>query len=97
MVISGIMEAWVWTKRIQAFLELGELDLDQYCANMRGTTAATTNSNTAVTSDNDHANHAVAMVTDLVEIKYKMESPRQNGTDMEVHVNNAQGGGTWYY
>ena len=36
-VISGLMEAWVSTKRIQAFLELGELDLDQYCANMRGT------------------------------------------------------------
>ncbi len=36
-VINGLMEAWVSTKRIQAFLKLSELDLDQYYANMSDT------------------------------------------------------------
>lgn len=36
-VINGLMEAWVSTKRIQAFLKLNELDLDQYYANMSDT------------------------------------------------------------
>ena len=36
-VINGLMEAWVSTKRIQAFLKLGELDLDQYYADMSDT------------------------------------------------------------
>ena len=36
-VINGLMEAWVSTKRIQAFLKLSELDLDQYYADMADT------------------------------------------------------------
>ena len=36
-VINGLMEAWVSTKRIQAFLKLSELDLDQYYADVANT------------------------------------------------------------
>lgn len=36
-VINGLMEAWVSTKRIQAFLKLSELDIDQYYASMADT------------------------------------------------------------
>jgi ABC-type multidrug transport system fused ATPase/permease subunit len=36
-VINGLMEAWVSTKRIQAFLKLSELDVDQYYASMADT------------------------------------------------------------
>ena len=39
-VINGLVEAWVSTKRIQAFLKLNELDLDQYYASMYDTAMA---------------------------------------------------------
>ena len=39
-VINGLMEAWVSTKRIQAFLKLSELDWDQYYSDMRDTLTA---------------------------------------------------------
>ena len=38
-VINGLMEAWVSTKRIQAFLKLGELDWDKYYSDMYDVTA----------------------------------------------------------
>ena len=40
-VINGLMEAWVSTKRIQAFLKLSELDWDQYYSDMHDTLANT--------------------------------------------------------
>ena len=90
-VINGLMEAWVSTKRIQAFLELSELDLDQYYANMNDITAATTtnnNNNTVVASDDDQTSG---------NGRSPASDSQQNGdsekheTDVEVHVSDDQG------
>ena len=89
-VINSLMEAWVSTKRIQAFLELGELDLDQYYANMNDITAATTtnNNNTAVASDDEQTSgNGRSPASD----SQQNGDSEKNETDVEVHVSDNQG------
>lgn len=58
-VINGLMEAWVSTKRIQAFLKLSELDLDEYYSSMQDVVDSTADdddrgSNSSPGSDSQH-------------------------------------------
>ena len=87
-VINGLVEAWVSTKRVQAFLKLGELDWDQYYSDVHD--VATDDSN----GSNDRASFNKSPASDSLKDDEEEELRDGDlGTVIEVRADVTPPGG----
>ena len=80
-VINGLVEAWVSTKRIQAFLKLSELDSDQYYSSMQDVMDNTADDDDRVSNSSPESDSQHRQITKKTETAVATRT-----TEVPVHV-----------